>query len=262
MRIIIGLGNPTKEYQATRHNIGWDAITRISDDYRIPLSQKKHKANCGFGYIEGEKVILAQPLTYMNLSGECVRELVDFYKVEPQDIIVIYDDINLDVGQLRIRKKGSDGGHNGIKSIISHLGTEDFPRIRVGIGEKPRNWDLADYVLSRFKADEEPVIRQALKDVSDACRIIITDSMDAAMNIYNKKKSGNGQANGPKDESKTGKAGSNQDSQKDSQNNNRKDKRKVKEGPKANENADTGDNTLASLIGRLFRRNDSGGQSK
>ena len=188
MRIIIGLGNPTEKYQATRHNIGWDAITRISDDFRIPLNQKKHKAICGSGYIEGEKVILAQPLTYMNLSGESVRELVDFYKVDPEDIIVIYDDISLDVGRLRIRKKGSAGGHNGIKSIISHLGTDEFPRIKVGVGEKPKDWDLADYVLSRFKGEEEATIREALKDVSDSCRMIIVDGMDAAMNIYNKKK--------------------------------------------------------------------------
>ncbi|TAH73731.1 MAG: aminoacyl-tRNA hydrolase [Anaerolineaceae bacterium] len=189
MRIIIGLGNPTEKYQATKHNIGWDAITRISDDYRIPLNQKKHKALCGSGYIEGEKVILAQPLTYMNLSGESVRELVDFYKVDTEDIIVIYDDVSLDVGQLRLRKKGSAGGHNGIKSIISHLGTDEFPRIKVGVGEKPKDWDLADYVLSRFKEEEQALIRDALKDISDACRMIITNGMDAAMNQYNKKKS-------------------------------------------------------------------------
>ncbi len=188
MRIIIGLGNPTEKYQATRHNIGWDAITRIADDYNIALNQNKHKAICGTGYIEGEKVILAQPVTYMNLSGESVRELVDYYKVSAQDIIVIYDDISLDVGQLRIRKKGSAGGHNGIKSIISHLGTDEFPRIKIGVGEKPKDWDLADYVLSRFKEDEEKVIREALKDSSDACRMIISDGMDAAMNKYNKKK--------------------------------------------------------------------------
>jgi PTH1 family peptidyl-tRNA hydrolase len=188
MRIIIGLGNPTEKYQATRHNIGWDAITRIADDYNIALNQNKHKAICGTGYIEGEKVILAQPVTYMNLSGESVRQLVDYYKVSAQDIIVIYDDISLDVGRLRIRKKGSAGGHNGIKSIISHLGTDEFPRIKIGVGEKPKDWDLADYVLSRFKEDEEKIIREALKDSSDACRMIISDGMDAAMNKYNKKK--------------------------------------------------------------------------
>lgn len=188
MHIIVGLGNPTEKYQATRHNIGWDAITRISDEYRIPLDFKKHKAICGSGYIEGEKVILAQPLTYMNLSGESVRELVDYYKVSPEELIVIYDDISLDIGQLRIRKKGSAGGHNGIKSITQHLGTIEFPRIKVGIGDKPADWDLADYVLSRFHGEEEQVIREALKDVSDACKIMITSGIEEAMNRYNRKK--------------------------------------------------------------------------
>ncbi len=188
MHIIIGLGNPGDKYQATRRNIGWDAVTRISDDYRIPLKAARHKAICGMGFIEGEKVILAQPLTYMNLSGECVRELVDYYKVSPEDIIVIFDDTGLDVGQLRIRKKGSAGGHNGIKSIISHLGTDAFPRIKVGIGERPKDWDLADYVLSRFMDGEQPLIRQALKDVSDACKIMLVSGIDTAMNTYNRKK--------------------------------------------------------------------------
>lgn len=188
MHIIIGLGNPTEKCQATRHNIGWDAITRIADDYRIPLDMKRHKAICGKGLIEGEKVILAQPVTYMNLSGESVQELVEYYKVSSKDIIVIYDDISLDVGQLRIREKGSAGGHNGIKSIIHHLGTQEFPRIKIGIGDKPSGWDLADYVLSRFRAEEQPNIREALKDTSDACRTILTSGIEAAMNLYNKKK--------------------------------------------------------------------------
>jgi PTH1 family peptidyl-tRNA hydrolase len=188
MYIIIGLGNPTSQYQATRHNVGWDAITRLSDDFRIPLDTKKHKAICGKGYIEGEKVVLAQPTTYMNLSGESVRELVDFYKVSPEEIVVIYDDISLDVGQLRIRKKGSAGGHNGIKSIISHLGTDEFPRIKVVIGDKPKGWDLADYVLSRFQEEEQPLIREALKDFSDAVKMILTSGIEAAMNQYNRKK--------------------------------------------------------------------------
>ncbi len=188
MYIIVGLGNPTDKYQATRHNIGWDAITRLSDDYRIPMDFKKHKASCGRGYIEGEKVILAQPLTYMNLSGESVRELVDFYKVDPENVIIIYDDISLDVGQLRIRKKGSAGGHNGIKSIISHLGTMEFPRIKIGVGDKPEGWDLADYVLSRFRDEEQAAIREALKNASDACKMIITSGIEAAMNQYNRKK--------------------------------------------------------------------------
>lgn len=188
MYIIVGLGNPTKEYQATRHNVGWDVITRLSDDYRIPLDLKKHKALCGKGMIEGEKVVLAQPLTYMNLSGESVRELMDFYKVTPEEIIVIYDDISLEVGQLRIRKQGSAGGHNGMKSIIAHLGTDAFPRIKVGVGDKPKGWDLADYVLSRFKEEEQATIRDALKNSSQAVRAIVTSGIDTAMNQYNKKK--------------------------------------------------------------------------
>lgn len=188
MHIIIGLGNPTTQYQATRHNVGWDAITRLSDDYKIPLDFKKHKALCGKGYIEGEKVILAQPLTYMNLSGESVRDLLDFYKVTPADIIVIYDDISLEVGQLRIRKQGSAGGHNGMKSIIAHLGTNEFPRIKIGVGDKPKGWDLADYVLSRFQGEEQESIKLALKDTSEACKSILTTTLDAAMNHYNRKK--------------------------------------------------------------------------
>ena len=239
MRIIIGLGNPTDKYQATRHNIGWDAITRISDDYKIALNQKRHKAICGTGFIEGEKVILVQPLTYMNLSGESVRELVDFYKVDTEDIIVIYDDVSLDVGQLRLRKKGSAGGHNGIKSIISHLGTDAFPRIKVGVGEKPRDWDLADYVLSRFKGEEQDLIREALKDTSDACRMIITAGMDAAMNQYNKKKADNIEQSNDKPGRSMKKTG--------------KSAEKIAEayGAKNTEDIQT------SLMGRIFRKKDT-----
>lgn len=187
MKIIIGLGNPTREYQATRHNIGFDAVTRICDDYNIRLDMKEHKALCGRGYIGGEKVILAQPQTYMNLSGESVRALVDYYKLTSEDIIVVCDDINLDVGQLRVRKKGSAGGHNGLKNIILQLGTQDFMRIRVGVGQKPEKWDLADYVLGRFPKEEEPLIREALERVSKVCGCIITDGVETAMNRYNQK---------------------------------------------------------------------------
>ena len=187
MRIIIGLGNPTREYQATRHNIGFDALTRIADDYGIALDEKKHRSIIGRGMIGGEKVILVQPQTYMNLSGESVHEVLDFYKLTKEDILVIYDDISLDVGQLRLRKKGSAGGHNGIKNIISHLGSDEFQRVRIGVGEKPSGWDLADYVLGRFKAEEEEAIREALKKTSKACEVIITEGFEAAMNLYNKR---------------------------------------------------------------------------
>lgn len=187
MYIIIGLGNPTREYQATRHNIGFDVITRIAEDHRIGLDTKKHKAICGKGMIGSEKVILAQPQTFMNLSGESVRELIDFYKVTNEEIIVIYDDISLEVGQLRIRTKGSAGGHNGIKSIIAHLGTDEFCRIKVGVGDKPKNWDLADYVLARFPKEEEPTVREAMARASKACEMILNEGTQVAMNVYNKK---------------------------------------------------------------------------
>lgn len=187
MYIIVGLGNPTKEYAATRHNIGFDAITKIADDYNISLDMKKHKSLCGRGYIEGEKVVLVQPQTYMNLSGEAVRELKDFYKVDNSEIIIIYDDISLDVGQIRIRTKGSAGGHNGIKSIINHLGSDEFPRIKIGVGDKPKGWDLADYVLGRFSGEEDIVMRDVLERTSKACKCMITEGLDVAMNQFNKK---------------------------------------------------------------------------
>ena len=186
MFIIVGLGNPERKYDGTRHNIGFSAITVIADKYNISMDIKKHKAVCGKGYIEGHKVILAMPQTYMNLSGESVRELVDYYKIDPEsELIVIYDDINLAPGRLRIREKGSAGGHNGIKNIISHLGTQVFPRIRIGVGEKPKGWDLADYVLGRFAKDEEPVIREALDNAAEACGIIVDDEIRTAMNKFN-----------------------------------------------------------------------------
>ena len=150
MYLIAGLGNPSKTYEGTRHNIGFTMIDAIGEKYDIDVTTKKHKAFVGRGIIDGMRVILAKPQTYMNLSGESVREIADFYKIEPENIIIIYDDISLDVGQLRIRKKGSAGGHNGIKNIIAHLGTQEFPRIKVGIGNKPEGWDLADYVLSKY----------------------------------------------------------------------------------------------------------------
>lgn len=188
MYLIVGLGNPGNKYAGTRHNIGFSAITYLSDHFRISLNQNKHKAIFGTGYIGSEKVILAMPQTFMNLSGESVRPLADFFKIPPSNILVIFDDISLDVGQLRIRKKGSAGGHNGIKSIIQHLGTEEFPRIKIGVGEKPQGWDLADHVLARFPEEQEETVRQSLLDATDACEKIIEDSIEAAMNIYNQKK--------------------------------------------------------------------------
>lgn len=188
MKLIAGLGNPTKEYENTRHNIGFMAVDGLAAAYSISVMTLKHKALIGKGMIEGEKVILAKPVTYMNLSGEAVREIADYYKIPAEDIIVIYDDISLDVGFMRIRKKGSAGGHNGIKSIIAHLGTEDFPRIKVGIGEKRPGQELADYVLGRFPKDEREMLEKVLDDVKRAVALMVRDDIGEAMNLYNKKK--------------------------------------------------------------------------
>ena len=189
MYIIVGLGNPTKEYMHTRHNVGLDTIDANAEKYRISVTEKKHKALIGKGYIEGQKVILAKPQTYMNLSGESVRELIDYYKAdETQELIVIYDDISLPPGQLRIRKKGSAGGHNGIKNIIAHLGHDTFMRIKVGVGEKPQGYDLAAYVLGHFDKKDREVMQQAFADAADAVVMMMNDSADAAMNHFNGKK--------------------------------------------------------------------------
>lgn len=186
MYIIVGLGNPEQKYAGTRHNIGFSAVTALADAYNISVDTSKHKALIGKGVIAGQKVILAMPLTYMNLSGESVRELVDYYKVQPADeLIVIYDDINLATGRLRIRAKGSAGGHNGIKNIISHLGSQEFARIRIGVGEKPAGWDLADYVLGRFPKEEEPLVREALEETVRACEVMMSQDINAAMNQFN-----------------------------------------------------------------------------
>lgn len=188
MYIIVGLGNPTKEYDKTRHNVGFSVIDVLADQIGIDVSEKKHRALCGKGMLEGQKVILAKPQTFMNLSGESVRAMVDFYKVSPDEVIIIYDDISLEPGQLRIRTKGSAGGHNGIKNIIAHLGTQEFPRIKVGVGEKPKYMDLADYVLSRFSKGEQELMDDAFREAADAVAMMISEGMDAAMNHFNAKK--------------------------------------------------------------------------
>jgi len=185
MYLIAGLGNPTKEYDKTRHNAGFSVIDVLADRYRIDVSEKKHKALCGRGVIEGQKVLLLKPQTFMNLSGESIRAAADYYKIAPEEMIVIYDDISLEPGQLRIRLKGSAGGHNGIKNIIANLGTQDFPRIKVGVGAKPPRMDLADYVLSRFSKEDREKMEQAFKDAAEAVEVMITEGADAAMNRFN-----------------------------------------------------------------------------
>lgn len=191
MYIIVGLGNPGKEYNNTRHNIGFDVIDKLAELENIDVLEKKHKAVIGKGYVAGQKCILAKPHTFMNLSGESVRELIDYYKVDEKDeLIVISDDISLDVGQLRIRKKGSAGGHNGLKNIIAHLGHDTFVRVKMGVGEKPKGWDLADYVLGHFTQEERKVEDEAAARAADAIRMIITEDADVAMNEYNRKVNG------------------------------------------------------------------------
>lgn len=188
MYIIAGLGNPTKEYDKTRHNVGFSVIDVLADRYNIDVSERKHRAYCGRGAIEGQKVVLMKPQTFMNLSGESIRSAVDFYKVDPEDIIVIYDDVSLEPGQLRIRLKGSAGGHNGIKNIIAHLGTQEFPRIKVGVGAKPPRMDLADYVLSRFSKGEQALMDDAFREAAEAAVMMMTDGAERAMNHFNTKK--------------------------------------------------------------------------
>lgn len=188
MYIIAGLGNPGKEYDNTRHNIGFSAIDYIAEAYGISVDDKKFKAKIGKGMIEGEKVILLKPQTYMNLSGESIRLALDFFKVdEKTELLVLFDDISLDVGQLRIRKKGSAGGHNGLKNIISHLGHDSFQRIKIGVGEKPKGYDLADYVLGHFSKEEMKHMDEAVIQVNYAVKSIVTDGIESAMNQFNKK---------------------------------------------------------------------------
>ena len=186
MRMIVGLGNPGRQYEKTRHNMGFDTIDELIDRHRIPQGGIAHKAMYGKGMIAGEKVLAVKPLTYMNLSGEAIREYVNYYKMDPEtELIVIYDDIDLDPGQIRIRKKGSAGGHNGIKSIIAQIGTQNFYRIKVGVGAKPKGWDLADYVLGRFSPEERELVDKAICDAADAVEMILKDGIEATMNHYN-----------------------------------------------------------------------------
>ena len=189
MFIIARLGNPDRQYEGTRHNVGFDVIDRLADKYNIAVDMKKHRALLGKGVIEGQKVILAKPQTYMNLSGESIRSLVDYYKIDGEhELLVIYDDINLEVGQLRIREKGSAGGHNGIKNIIAHLGTQVFPRIRVGVGEKPSRYDLADYVLGHFSKAEKALMDEGYDHAVDAAGMILSGRIKDAMSEYNRKR--------------------------------------------------------------------------
>lgn len=186
MYVIAGLGNPGAKYENTRHNVGFEVIDRLAEKYGISVSDNRHKAYCGTGMLEGEKVLLVKPQTFMNLSGESIGAILNFYKLNPEEnLIVIYDDISLEPGKLRIRKKGSAGGHNGMKSIIAHAGTQIFQRIKVGVGEKPEGWDLADYVLGRFSKEDREKAEEAFDKAVEAVAYMVSGETDKAMNLFN-----------------------------------------------------------------------------
>ncbi|MBU5486277.1 aminoacyl-tRNA hydrolase [Clostridium sp. MSJ-11] len=183
MFLIVGLGNPGKEYANTRHNVGFEAVDLIASRYNVDINRIKFRGMYGEGNICGEKVILLKPTTFMNLSGESVREVVNFYKISIDNIIVIYDDVDLDVGRVRIRPKGSSGGHNGIKNIIYHLGTEDFTRVKIGVGKAEK--DMVSHVLGRFSKEDKETIDKCINATVEITETIIKESTESAMNKYN-----------------------------------------------------------------------------
>jgi PTH1 family peptidyl-tRNA hydrolase len=184
--IVVGLGNPDRKYTLTRHNSGFLCVDMLSEKLNFRVDKLKFKSLIADTTIGGHRCIVMKPQTYMNNSGEAIRECANFYKISPENIIVIYDDISLDVGKLRIRRKGTDGGHNGIKSIIYHLNNDQFPRIKVGCGKKPHpDYNLADWVLSEFKKDEQKALEPALENACKAIELFLDNQIDKAMNLYN-----------------------------------------------------------------------------
>lgn len=188
MRIIVGLGNPGDKYVRTRHNVGFDVVGILAEKENIPVKKIKCHALVGEGVIDGEKVVLALPQTYMNLSGQAVVDLMNWYKVSPEDVLIIVDDIDLPMGQVRIRPHGGAGTHNGLRNIVYLTGSDRFPRIRVGVGQKPEGWDLADWVLSKYQTEEDrKVMFDAYLYAADAARAVVTKGVDKAMNLFNKR---------------------------------------------------------------------------
>lgn len=184
--LIVGLGNPGVAYENTRHNIGFQVLDQLGERQKKPIQRLKFKALTNLFTISGEKVLVMKPVTYMNLSGEAVRPAADFYKIPPERILVVSDDTALPAGRLRIRKGGSAGGHNGLKSIIQHLGTDQFPRLRVGVGEKPHpDYDMADWVLGRFTGEDRARMDQAVERAADAIECILKEGLDRGMSRFN-----------------------------------------------------------------------------
>lgn len=184
---IVGLGNPGREYAETKHNVGFHVIDKLAEKYDIPVNKFKNKAFVGDGTIKGKRVLLVKPQTYMNLSGESVREIVNFYKIPQERFVVIFDDTSLPCGSVRIREKGSHGGHNGIRNIIDQMGTDEFNRIKVGIGEKPSGWDLADYVLAKFNPDDLPLMEQGMDKAVQGVELMLSRGIKEAANRVNQK---------------------------------------------------------------------------
>lgn len=183
--IVVGLGNPDRKYENTRHNAGFIAVDAIAEKYGTTIDRLKYKAYCATVEIGDAKVLLMKPQTYMNNSGEAVVEAMNFYKIPPENVIIIFDDISLDVGLMRVKRKGSDGGQKGMRSIIYLSGKDTFPRVKIGIGHKPEKWDLADWVLSQFSNDERKQIDEITKKATNAVELIVSGSIDKAMNLYN-----------------------------------------------------------------------------
>jgi PTH1 family peptidyl-tRNA hydrolase len=186
MKWIVGLGNPGKQYEKTRHNIGFMAVDAFAELAGITVFKQQFRAEIGEGVIRGEKVVLMKPLTYMNLSGEAVRAFYDYYKADLEDFLLIYDDLDTELGKMRIRYKGSAGGHNGVKSVIQHLGTEQFKRIRLGISRPAAGADVVNYVLSPFTAEEMPRVKDAIQTACQALMEMLEQPFDKVMNKYNR----------------------------------------------------------------------------
>lgn len=184
--VVVGLGNPGTRYDNTRHNVGFESVDYIAAQHGIKISKVKHKALIGDGTIHGERVLLVKPQTYMNLSGESVRDIIEWYKIPVSNLIIIYDDIDLATGRIRVRPKGSAGTHNGMRSIIYQIQSDEFPRVRIGIGKPPEGWNLADYVLSKFNPEDRVLLNESIKASAEAAAAIIKSGANTAMNKYNK----------------------------------------------------------------------------
>jgi PTH1 family peptidyl-tRNA hydrolase len=188
VKVIVGLGNPGVRYQGNRHNIGFRVVDQLAENNQIPICKKRLKAIYGAGKIDSQEVVLAKPMTFMNLSGESVRRIVDFFKVGLEDLIVIHDDLDLPLGRLRFKRRGGDGGHQGLRSIIEAMGENTFLRLKVGIGRPPRGMEAADYVLSDFDEIQQPLLSEVLSCAAEALTVLLSEGLQTAMNRYQRKR--------------------------------------------------------------------------